>query len=218
MFDSSCRDQVQLNIPLACALRRPAGAAGANYNVLVNAFVLPFFTSLVGSGAQFAKPVTTSPTVANVAGILQLESPLARFTIGLNKITFTSSKLGIAVGVFGAMGGLDDSMGSANQFRILNGALTGARGLAHAAAGITESGFANYANILLTYDGAATWVRASGVPRPNALASVGTLTTDAGLQLQQSIVVGTGGVAGGSGSPPYPVRIASCASAQGPIF
>lgn len=119
--------------------------------------------------------------------------------MGLNKLTFTSSKVGIAVGVYTSMGGLDESVGSANLYRI-SASTTGSTAPNTLGA---NTGVVNYANILLTYDGAATWVRASGVPR---LTGLQDLTTGAILLKKVGVVLGNQGTTGLAGTPPYPVR------------
>lgn len=127
--------------------------------------------------------------------LTQYESPVARFSVGITSLVFTGAKTGIAVGVFGGAADYDPRSFSATSLisQQVYTTLTG---------GELNIGQQKL-NILLTYDGAASWVRATAVPElttvdaPNDAAVAGT-NFAAYFTLQLTGTAGSGTV------PPYP--------------
>lgn len=147
---------------------------------------LPIIVNAAGTVAATALPATATAVIYSslaVGGRIGVVSaahfgsnqraPVTLFTTGINDLTFTSSKTGVAVGAFGA--NTVQGVGNAPL------EISGAQGL--------------NINVLLTYDGAVSWVPASGLPSNYMLQAVGSFAT----------IPGSAGSPGSGGSPPTPV-------------
>lgn len=100
------------------------------------------------------KSFDDTTTAGGVVAATQLQSPTSLYSVGVTSMTFTSSKTGVSVGRFGGFADYDQVTAAATTFQ----------------SGTLNAGQQKL-NILLTVDGAATWVRATGLPRVSVLAA-----------------------------------------------